>query len=480
MTQPRRKALLELGVCVDLLICAVSLLAATAATSHIPWRTDTFLIRHPLRQMLLTLSLSLLWHLSMVATGAYRSYRLSRLRAQAKVLAGGTALAAIASFVWLFAKRWSEGSTLGSLLLTTLLFWVFAFSGLLIMRIGARAFARLFQRRSRHLRNVLIIGSNRRAIALADSFGEGGESGYHVIGFADDVWHFDGAADHYKKMLLGSSGDTLQLLRNLALDEVIITLPIASSYQRTRQIIDWCRKQGIPVRGEASLFDTAGLKHAKAEVPVHLITLYDGTPSEWTAGAKRLVDLLVSACALILLIPIFACIAIAIKLTSKGDVFFSQERLGIGKRRFQIFKFRTMVTNAEALMASIEHLNQSKGPTFKLKGDPRITPVGAFLRKASLDELPQLFNVFLGDMSLVGPRPLPIRDYHGFSEDWHRRRFSIKPGITCLWQVSGRSSIGFERWMELDMDYIDRWSLWLDFKILMQTIPAIVRGSGAM
>ncbi len=150
----------------------------------------------------------------------------------------------------------------------------------------------------------------------------------------------------------------------------------------------------------------------------------------------------------------------------------------MGKRRFKIYKFRTMVVDAEAQMAKIEHLNQTSGPTFKLKHDPRITSIGVFLRKTSLDELPQLFNVWLGDMSLVGPRPLPLRDYRGFSEDWHRRRFSVKPGITCLWQVSGRSSIGFEQWMQLDMDYIDRWSFWLDLKILVQAIPALVRGSG--
>jgi lipopolysaccharide/colanic/teichoic acid biosynthesis glycosyltransferase len=161
-------------------------------------------------------------------------------------------------------------------------------------------------------------------------------------------------------------------------------------------------------------------------------------------------------------------------------VFFLQERLGLGKRRFTIFKFRTMVSNAETLLATVEHLNQSQGPTFKLVEDPRITLVGSFLRKTSIDELPQLFNVLWGDMSLVGPRPLPLRDYKGFSEDWHRRRFSVKPGITCLWQVMGRSTIGFDRWMRLDMDYIDGWTLWLDIKILLRTIPVVLRGSGAV
>jgi lipopolysaccharide/colanic/teichoic acid biosynthesis glycosyltransferase len=160
-------------------------------------------------------------------------------------------------------------------------------------------------------------------------------------------------------------------------------------------------------------------------------------------------------------------------------VFFLQERLGLGKRKFKIYKFRTMVTNAEELIGNLEHLNQSQGPTFKLRNDPRITRLGAFLRKTSLDELPQFINVLLGHMSLVGPRPLPLRDYRGFSEDWHRRRFSVKPGMTCLWQVMGRSSVSFDRWMELDMSYIDTWSIWLDFKILFQTITVVLRGSGA-
>jgi lipopolysaccharide/colanic/teichoic acid biosynthesis glycosyltransferase len=138
-----------------------------------------------------------------------------------------------------------------------------------------------------------------------------------------------------------------------------------------------------------------------------------------------------------------------------------------------------MVVDAETRMKEIEHLNEVSGPVFKIKNDPRITPIGKFLRKTSIDELPQLFNVLMGDMSLVGPRPLPLRDYEGFSEDWQRRRFSVRPGVTCLWQIGGRSSISFEQWMELDLQYIDKWSLLLDFKILLMTIPAVLRGSGA-
>jgi lipopolysaccharide/colanic/teichoic acid biosynthesis glycosyltransferase len=166
-------------------------------------------------------------------------------------------------------------------------------------------------------------------------------------------------------------------------------------------------------------------------------------------------------------------------LTSAGPVFFVQERVGINKRRFKVLKFRTMVVDAERRQQTLETLNEATGPVFKIRNDPRITPLGKFLRKTSIDELPQLCNVLNGDMSLVGPRPLPVRDYNGFSQDWHRRRFSVRPGITCLWQVNGRSRLPFEKWMELDMEYIDRWSLWLDLKILVKTVPAVLKGSGA-
>lgn len=151
----------------------------------------------------------------------------------------------------------------------------------------------------------------------------------------------------------------------------------------------------------------------------------------------------------------------------------------MNRRRFRIYKFRTMVPDAERLMPSLVSMNEASGPVFKIRDDPRITPIGRLLRRSSIDELPQLFNVLKGEMSLVGPRPLPVRDYQGFNEDWQRRRFSVKPGITCLWQVNGRSAISFEQWMLLDLQYMDEWSLWLDIKILARTVPAVMRGSGA-
>jgi exopolysaccharide biosynthesis polyprenyl glycosylphosphotransferase len=211
----------------------------------------------------------------------------------------------------------------------------------------------------------------------------------------------------------------------------------------------------------------------------HYIASYTGAGEGWPLAIKRTLDLAISSLLLLLLLPLLVAAAIAIKLTSKGPVLFLQERIGMNKRRFKIYKFRTMIPNAEQVIHTLEGQNEATGPVFKIKNDPRITPIGKFLRRSSIDELPQLLNVLKGDMSLVGPRPLPVRDYEGFSEDWQRRRFSVKPGITCLWQVNGRSGISFDQWMLLDLQYLDEWSLWLDLKILAKTVPAVLKGAGA-
>jgi exopolysaccharide biosynthesis polyprenyl glycosylphosphotransferase len=263
-------------------------------------------------------------------------------------------------------------------------------------------------------------------------------------------------------------------------DEVVIALPIRSLHDDASRIAALCEEQGIILRLPSNIFN---LKHAQSdaeELGGHSsIMHYTGQIQGWSVVVKRAVDFCLALVALVAVSPVMILAAALIKLTSPGPVFFTQKRIGQNKRRFSIYKFRSMTVDAEARMKQIEHLNEQKGPVFKIKHDPRITPVGRFLRKTSIDELPQLFNVLRGDMSLVGPRPMSVRDYELFSEDWHRRRFSVRPGITCLWQVAGRNSIPFEQWMELDMQYIDKWSLWLDIKILAKTIPAVLRGSGA-
>jgi exopolysaccharide biosynthesis polyprenyl glycosylphosphotransferase len=213
------------------------------------------------------------------------------------------------------------------------------------------------------------------------------------------------------------------------------------------------------------------------------LLVFRTTPeTSWQSVVKHLIDLVGSFLLLVLLIviPVLPLIAVLIKLTSPGPVLFRQQRSGQNGAPFTLYKFRTMITNAEQLKHELEAMNEMSGPVFKVTNDPRITRVGKWLRRYSLDELPQLFNVLRGEMSLVGPRPLPVDEVKRFSDLAHRRRLSVKPGITCLWQISGRNQINdFKDWVRLDLEYIDNWSLWLDLKILLRTLPAVFTATGA-
>jgi exopolysaccharide biosynthesis polyprenyl glycosylphosphotransferase len=272
-------------------------------------------------------------------------------------------------------------------------------------------------------------------------------------------------------------------LRRNVVDEVVIALPIRSFHEHSSRIADMCEQQGIAVRMLSDLFDLRTARPRMEDFEdTSLITHYPGPAQGWPIVVKRILDVVLSAASLLVLAPVMVLTAILIKLTSHGPVFFVQKRIGLNKRVFNIVKFRTMVVDAEVKLAELEHRNEVSGPVFKIKHDPRVTTLGKLLRKTSIDELPQLFNVLKGDMSLVGPRPLQLRDYELFTlagPDWQRCRFCVRPGITCLWQVNGRSSIPFEKWMELDLQYIHKWSLWLDLQILAKTIPAVLKGSGA-
>lgn len=478
-----RRLVVELKMWCDLVVCALSLLLASSLATRPFWDKDVLLVQHPLVQLILLLMLIGGWHLSLVLSGLYRPVCASSRREAAVSIAQGIALATVFTALWVWTHNIAAGNgraiTL-TMVVESATFSATALLSLAALRLAWRDTMQLLHRRGRNVRYVLIAGTNSRATRIADMLLSDPVSGHRVVGFVDDGWHDPDAADAYRSMLVGGLDQLPELLRTLVLDEVIIALPLASTYSTVRGIVSDCAQQGVPTRCEVSLFNPVTLSAPQRTLPLHLVAMNHHTRDLMAVFAKRVLDIAISLLAISLLSPAFVVIGILIKTTSRGPVFFTQERLGLGKRRFTIYKFRTMVSDAETLLATVEHLNQSQGPTFKLAQDPRITLLGSFLRKTSMDELPQLFNVLLGDMSLVGPRPLPLRDYNGFSEDWHRRRFSVKPGITCLWQVMGRSTVGFDRWMRLDMDYIDGWSLWLDIKILLRTIPVVLRGSGAV
>ena len=263
-------------------------------------------------------------------------------------------------------------------------------------------------------------------------------------------------------------------------DEVFISLPRDKYGSMIETIVQLCEEQGIIVRVQPEMFN---LKIAKWQVDmldgIPMVTIRSGPPDSWQLIAKRLIDICGSVVLLLGASPLLLLAAILIKLDSPGPIFFTQERVGLHKRRFKLIKFRTMADGAEQQQELLEHLNEADGPVFKIKEDPRITRLGKVLRRFSIDELPQLFNVLRGEMSLVGPRPLPVRDIERIAVQWHKRRLSMKPGVTCLWQVNGRSDVSFEHWVRMDLEYIDEWTLGLDLKILLKTIPVVLKGAGA-
>ncbi len=253
------------------------------------------------------------------------------------------------------------------------------------------------------------------------------------------------------------------------------------SFDQIEAAIRACELEGVEVWLMADFFRTQICRTSFDEFYGQPVLVFRTVPeNSWQSMFKQLIDLVGAVVALIVLSPLLLFFCLLVKFTSPGPIFFSQKRSGLNGRPFTIYKFRTMVTNAEQLQHELAAMNEMSGPVFKVTDDPRVTPVGRFLRKFSIDEWPQFFNVLRGDMSLVGPRPLPVNEVKRFIDFAHRRRLSVKPGLTCLWQISGRNNVkDFRDWVRLDLEYIDNWSLWLDFKILCRTVPVVLVGSGA-
>ncbi|HZL12862.1 MAG TPA: sugar transferase [Verrucomicrobiae bacterium] len=254
-----------------------------------------------------------------------------------------------------------------------------------------------------------------------------------------------------------------------------------TNFEQVEYVIRACELEGVEVWLLANFFSTEISRTSLDEMLGHPLLIFRTTPeASWSGAAKQLMDFFGAFVLLIIFALPMLAIMLAIKFTSPGPSLFRQKRSGLNGTPFTIYKFRTMTTNAEQFKHELEAMNEMSGPVFKVTNDPRVTPVGKILRKYSLDELPQLFNVVRAEMSLVGPRPLPVDEVKRFENLAHRRRLSVKPGLTCLWQVSGRNQISdFREWVRLDLEYIDNWSLWLDLKILLRTVPAVLRGTGA-
>ncbi len=347
-----------------------------------------------------------------------------------------------------------------------------------LKKIGLIIFFRNIRKRGFNYRHILVIGTGKRAQKLIHSLLEHKEMGFVLVGLVDEDAAKVGQIVNGCKVI-GTFNDLPDILKNNVVDDVMFVVP-RSWLGRIEEIMLFCEVRGLKVHVAVDFFD---LKLAKAKQTdfcgLPLLT-FESTPDKiWDLMIKRFSDIFVSGISLLLLSPLFAIIVFLIKITSSGPIFFVQRRCSLNGRQFKVYKFRTMVADAEGRLKEIMHHNEMDGPVFKMTNDPRLTPVGRVLRKISADELPQLWNVFKGDMSLIGPRP-PLPAEVEKYDHWQRRRLSMKPGLSCLWQVNGRNRIvNFNEWMKLDLEYIDNWSLWLDCKILFKTIPVVLFGIGA-
>jgi exopolysaccharide biosynthesis polyprenyl glycosylphosphotransferase len=412
------------------------------------------------------------WCLALYANGMYQS---TRTRTYLEIL-------------WAVIKA----ATITFLLLGTLIFllklqfmsrlFFLIFTGLTFLFICLEKTAifmssHYIRRQGLNTRRLLIVGTGKRAVDFIKRSDQHPEWGFEILGSIDDE-PGRGVRQVGRLEVVGTLDDIPRIFHRDAIDEIVFLVP-RSRLNSLQGTIDNCETEGVVVTVAVDLFDT---KLARSSV-----TELDGMPllhfktthaKEWELLLKRIFDVTASGLGIIILSLFLLIAVILIKVTSKGPVFFKQARLGLSGRKFTLYKFRTMRIGAHDALNNVTDLNDMTTPEFREKKLHWITPVGRFLRKFSLDELPQLFNVFVGHMSIVGPRPTVPDEVERYKA-WQRRRFSMKPGITCLWQVNGRNNIAFEEWMKLDIEYLDHWSLWLDVKIMLKTVPVVLFGIGA-
>jgi exopolysaccharide biosynthesis polyprenyl glycosylphosphotransferase len=350
--------------------------------------------------------------------------------------------------------------------------------GLLVTRL---ALSTIMQQNSEHSsgglgKQAIIIGTGSQARTVADRILDSPDNDTLLIGFLD--YHRNQLWRYRDVPLIGHPDRLEQLILTCQVDALIVAVE-PDDLSRTRGLLELAERMGVTICYLPQPFEPR-LARLRPDYLCGLPAMVcrAAPESQATLLIKAIIDRLGALAGLLLMAPIMALTALVIKLESHGPVLFKQTRSGLNGRTFQLYKFRTMCADAEGKKETLNHRNEMSGPVFKIAADPRVTKVGRFLRKYSIDEIPQFLNVLRGEMSLVGPRPPLPREVSRF-DPWQHRKLSVKPGVTCLWQVNGRNRIDFEEWMRLDLEYIDNWSLWLDAKILAKTIPAVLKGTGS-
>jgi exopolysaccharide biosynthesis polyprenyl glycosylphosphotransferase len=409
-----------------------------------------------------------LWWVLFGLFGAYDFSPIERTRDSLKRLALPLLVGALAvgAAMFFIKSEFLSRRVIGAFLAANILL-------ILLTRLALLMCAPRFYHATGALRRVLVIGGDATALAFGASVERAGW-GLQLAGY---LLPSDIAPAIPPDRVLGPIEDLPILLDETAIDDVVLASP-GMDPGALQRVIRQCEEVGVCIHIPSHFFDAAlSRPHIEVFGGVPMLTFSAAPYNPVALALKRAIDLLGSILLGALLSPLFLGIALAIRLTSRGPVIFRQLRCGLYGREFVLYKFRTMAPDAESRRHELEAANEMRGPAFKMKDDPRITPLGRFLRRHSLDELPQLWNVFTGDMSLIGPRPpLPaeVRKY----QRWQRRRLSMRPGLACIWQVTDRNRATFESWMEKDLYYIDHWSLWLDAQIAVKTLPVVIRGTG--
>lgn len=483
MLKERARTIVFAVFLLDLLLVALSFLVAhTLRHDVLPGSFPSTFTEHfyPLDVYLPLLPFALvIWAILLISSGRYRSQRTVPLMEEAweiiRVTGIGSALFLLALFALRLDQRFLAEDRISRS--WVVLFAVLSGLALVTEKLGLRMVARYARTRGLNYRRVVVVGTSEAAQKIADSLSERHHWGFRVMGLV--TMRNGEVQEECRYPILGHFKDLPRLAEEEVVDDVIIAVG-RRDLGRMENLLLSLHELGIRTLFALNLFPHSRPKVQLSEIDgIPLLTFSTAPSGVIQLVAKRVMDLILGTLLLIVALPIAAAIALGVKLTSTGAVLFRQTRCGLNGRRFILYKFRTMEADAESRKNELEHLNEMKGgPVFKIRKDPRITSFGRFLRKFSLDELPQLLNVIRGDMSLVGPRP-PIPDEVDRYQRWQKRRLSMKPGLTGLWQVSGRNNVDFDAWMQLDLEYIDTWSPWLDLKILAKTVPVVLTGKGA-
>jgi exopolysaccharide biosynthesis polyprenyl glycosylphosphotransferase len=448
----------KLNLTVDLAWLLASVFLATYWTGHLATRGPEL--------AWFGMSATIVWAITSIALRYYDPY--SERAVMDEIALGSILVLAVTTILALVVLVAPPKATLPPVPIFLVTLWPVV----VVLRL---AVFRLIARREAPLDDVLVIGTGPMGRITAEDIMKRGKR--HVVGFL----RFDDEArpDNLRASFLGTVGELEGHLRTVPVEEVYIAGNNLKHAEAMQGAIKVCEKFGMPFALPAYSFRLDRARPAAGQAVgdgyIHYVSV-EAKPTQ--LAFKRLFDIISSAAALWVLLPLLGTVAVIIKLTSRGPVLFKQQRVGVHGKPFNMLKFRSMVVNAEELKAKLAQQNEMSGPVFKMKNDPRVTRIGRFIRKYSIDELPQLINVLRGDMSVVGPRP-PVPPEVAKYEAWQRRRLSVRPGLTCIWQVSGRNQISFEEWMYLDMQYIDHWSLKNDINLILKTVPVVLTGRGA-